>query len=78
VFVFDAGSRASELVFAGPGRFGRLVWSPDGRYLLVPWRAGNQWLFVPVGAGELTITEDPAVELGTTAFPRPGGWCCAP
>jgi RNA polymerase sigma-70 factor (ECF subfamily) len=78
VFVFDAGSRASELVFAGPGRFGRLVWSPDGRYLLVPWRAGNQWLFVPVGAGELTITEDPATELGTTAFPRPGGWCCAP
>lgn len=78
VFVFDAERRASELVFAGQGRFGQLVWSPDGRYLLVPWRAGNQWLFVPVGAGELTITDDPAAQLGTTGFPRPGGWCCAP
>lgn len=78
VFVFDAARRTSELLFAGQGRFGQLVWSPDGGYLLVPWRAGNQWLFVPAGAGELTITEDPAAELGTVGFPRPGGWCCAP
>lgn len=78
VFVFDAGRRASELVFAGEGRLGQLVWSPDGSYLLVPWRAGNQWLFAPVGGRELTIMSDPAAELGTTGFPRPGGWCCAP
>lgn len=78
VFLLDARSRTSRLLFTGAGRIGRLVWSPDGMLLLVPWRSAGQWLFVPAAGDDMSSIPDVAGALGgpSDAFPRPDGWCC--
>jgi RNA polymerase sigma-70 factor (ECF subfamily) len=79
VFVVDAATGASRLIFSGQGRIGRLVWSPDGESVLVPWSAANQWLYVPArGNDGVSALADASAALGAgDAFPRPDGWCCS-
>jgi WD40 repeat protein len=76
-----SGGRPRRL-FAGAGRFSDVAWSPDGRWLLIAWPDADQLLFVRAGArpkvaavSNIAGQFDPG---GRGAFPKLGGWCCAP
>jgi hypothetical protein len=79
-----AADPQARRLLADPGTFTDLSWSPDGHWLLVAWRDADAWLFMRPEhaadvetAGGITRQFSPGSQpIGTSAFPRPVGWCC--